>query len=250
MPNGSWNLPYSFQCVYPEVTQRILSTILPINNVPNKVVWATSSFGNLCSADAYKSICLNFSKVVWGKHFWHTALQPCKSLATWKIIQKRVFTDDRLQRMKVQLCSRCYLCLSSVETSSHLFMHCPIVASLWNWIFSMFRLLIPHGTTLHDLFLDDHLVSLSHSSKLMWYISVCNLLWCVWSEQNMRRHEACICCLVALKQFFIRSLRESAAIAFSPHANSIPIFGFLGLSPLRPKASRFILVVWDPPLAD
>lgn len=44
-------------------------------------------------------------------------------------------------------------------------------------------------------------------------------------------------------------MRESAGLAFqqSSSTHNPPIFGFLGLSPLRPTAPRFTLVAWQPP---
>lgn len=57
-------------------------------------------------------------------------------------------------------------------------------------------------------------------------------------------------CELRLKQFFFLSLKDSATLAFSPSTSSmysLPIFGLLGLSPLRLAAPNFIPICWDPP---
>lgn len=248
--NGVWNLPASFQRTYPNVTHSILSTVLPMDNVTDQIIWAASTSGFLNSKEAYKFFSPSFPLVHWCHCIWHAAIQPRKSLAVWKILKNRVPSDDRLQRFNVALCSRCYLCLSNCETSKHLFLDCPLAVALWVWIFSLFRVAIPHGALLQDLFLEANLTSLNHSSRLFWFIAVSNLLWCLWSERNKRRHEGGVCCALKLKQFFVLSLRDSATLVFpstSSSISSLPIFNLLGLSPLRLAAPRFIPVLWQPP---
>ena len=36
--NGTWNLPYSFRQMYPEVSNAILATPLPIDNACDQVI--------------------------------------------------------------------------------------------------------------------------------------------------------------------------------------------------------------------
>ncbi|KAK9943231.1 hypothetical protein M0R45_008846 [Rubus argutus] len=74
---------------------------------------AQSSSSSLTSSDAYTFLCPPLPTVPWGNCIWHAAIQPRKSLVVWKIIQNRVMTDERLQRMSIQLCSRYYLCRSA-----------------------------------------------------------------------------------------------------------------------------------------
>lgn len=192
--NGAWSLPLSFQCLYPDVSKSIFSTSLLIDHSSDQVIWASCASGFLTSSEAYELFCPSLPILPWGKRIWHASIQPRKSLATWKIIQNRVLTENHLQRMNVQLCSRCYLCHACVETSRHMFMDCLLVGPIWNWLFSLFRITVPQSTSLQELFLDDLLVSFTHSSKLLWYLSICNLLWCLWFERNTRRNKTGWCC--------------------------------------------------------
>lgn len=142
------------------------------------------------------------------------------------------------------------MCQSNCESLRHLFFDCPFAAALWAWLFSLFRVHFPHDSSLPDLFLVTQLPTLNPSSRSLWFIAVCNLLWCLWTERNKRRYDGGGCCAIRLKQFYVLSLQESASLVFSPStpsACSLPIFGLLGLSPLRLAAPKFIPVCWVPP---
>lgn len=248
--NGEWKLPDSFWQVYPATAHAIFSSPLPLDCIEDKVIWAAEASGSLTSSSAYQTLSPHLPATAWGRRIWHGAIQPCKSVVSWKVLHKKILTDEFLQRRHVQLCSRCELCRECTETTVHLFLDCSIVSSMWTWLFSMFRLCFPHGSLLQDFFLDSHLTLLSFSSRLLWFIAICNLLWCIWHERNKLRHDGGSFCDVRFKQFFVISLRESAGLAFTPSSSTtqhVPIFGLLGLSPLRPAAPRFIPVAWAPP---
>lgn len=124
------------------------------------------------------------------------------------------------------------------------------LSSVFGASFPLFRINMPQDFSLPDLFLKAQFPSLNPSSRLLWSIAVCNLLWCLWSGRNKRRHDGGVCCAPKLKQFLFLSLKDSAALAFpsiSSTVNSSSLFGLLGLSPLRLVAHKFIPVVWQPP---
>lgn len=79
------------------MAQSILGTALPVNRSDDQVIWATSSSGLLDSKSAYLLLSPPLPTVRWGSNIWHVAIQPSKSLATWKILHNKVLTDDRLQ---------------------------------------------------------------------------------------------------------------------------------------------------------
>lgn len=143
-----------------------------------------------------------------------------------EIIQNRVFTNDHLQHLKVILCSRCYLCRSSIGTSKHLFLECHVASSLRSWILSMFRVHVPPDVSLHDFFLNAQLICFTFSSNLLWYLVVCNLLWCLWFERNQRKNEDSHCCTNKFKKFFLLKLKDFVNIAFSRSSSRVSIFAY------------------------
>ncbi|PRQ53570.1 putative ribonuclease H-like domain, reverse transcriptase zinc-binding domain-containing protein [Rosa chinensis] len=248
--NGRWNLPSSFCRTLPTLAQSIHSIELPEEPSPDQVIWSETASGSLTSSDAYNALDPPTPGPSWCKHIWHAAIQPRKSVTTWKVLHGKIQTDDFLQIRGTCLCSRCLLCGSNSESRIHLFQTCEIASSLWHWLRHLFRLRFPPGTSLRDFFLDNLLSSLDYSSRLLWYIVVCNLLWCIWQERNKIKFDGGTFCLPRFKQFFTLSLRESVRLIFassSRASTAAPIFGLLGISPLRPMAPRYIPVTWTPP---
>ncbi|KAK9921034.1 hypothetical protein M0R45_029564 [Rubus argutus] len=104
--NGEWRIPNSFWSSYPAVAHAISSFPLPVDYVEDRVVWATDASGSLSSKAAYQFLSTSLPVNAWGRRIWHAAIQPRKSLVSWKVLHNRILTDDLLQRRQVHLCSR------------------------------------------------------------------------------------------------------------------------------------------------
>lgn len=65
--NGEWKLPDSFWQVYPATAHAISSSPLPVDCMEDKVIW-------------------HFPAIAWGRRIWHCAIQPCKSVVSWKVL--------------------------------------------------------------------------------------------------------------------------------------------------------------------
>ena len=55
----------------------------------------------------------------------------------WEAAWGKVLTLDKLQKRGWQLPNSCYLCGQAEETVNHLLLHCSVVSSLWEIIFSL-----------------------------------------------------------------------------------------------------------------
>lgn len=55
------------------------------------------------------------------------------------VIKKACFTHETLQRRKIQITSRCSLCMEAAETNSHLFLHCKVTSPIWAIFFCLAR---------------------------------------------------------------------------------------------------------------
>lgn len=153
---------------------------------------------------------------------------------TWKILHGRILVDCSLQRQDVQLCSKCSVYCSGIESIAHLFLECIHIRDLWQWILGLFHLQLPFNATLEFLISSSFIANLSKATKHLWYIVFCNLLWCIWMERNRLMYDEEKFCFLRFKQFFFLSFKESAIISFVPCSsttNALPIFNVLGLSP-------------------
>ncbi|PRQ18450.1 putative ribonuclease H-like domain, reverse transcriptase zinc-binding domain-containing protein [Rosa chinensis] len=247
--HGKWVLPDIFVQVFPEVAEALTSTTLPLEPTKDQVVWSGSSSGALTSKEAYLALAPSSPPLAWGSLLWHPAIQPRKSICSWKIFHRRILTDERLQKLGISLCSRCSFCGAGNDNWRHLFLGCEIVLDVWKWCFHMFNIVFPQLFSLHDLLTSEFMSHLSTSSKLLWRFNVCNVLWCLWSERNRLRHDGGMFNWHKFMHFLLLALKESAGLIFasSNSQSGVPMFGFLHLSPLRPCAPKFTRVTWVPP---
>ncbi|XP_062028853.1 uncharacterized protein LOC133744833 [Rosa rugosa] len=131
----------------------------------------------------------------------------------------------------------------------HLFVNCLAVAGIWDWIFPLFRLHFNPTYETSEFFQENLISNFSFSTKLLWFLSVCNVFWCVWTERNSLKHDGGVFEPYRFKQKVTLSISEFASLIFSSSSapQSVPIFRLLGLSQLRPTAPRIIQVIWYPP---
>ena len=71
---------------------------LPLEEDDDQVIWSGTSSGTLSAREAYSFLAGTQSVCCWGKAIWHSAIQPRKSVTTWKVLLDRILTDDLLQR--------------------------------------------------------------------------------------------------------------------------------------------------------
>uniref|UniRef100_A0A5B7BMK3 Reverse transcriptase zinc-binding domain-containing protein n=1 Tax=Davidia involucrata TaxID=16924 RepID=A0A5B7BMK3_DAVIN len=67
----------------------------------------------------------------------HATALGVSVLSKWLVAWDTVTTTDNLQRRGFMLVGRCYMCKKSLESTSHLFLHCEVARDLWNAILSL-----------------------------------------------------------------------------------------------------------------
>ncbi|XP_062027735.1 uncharacterized protein LOC133743716 [Rosa rugosa] len=248
--NKQWAIPPIFSFFFPDLASRISNVVLPLENEGDQVIWPSNAAGILTTKDAFMFLSPPRPLVTWCKLIWNKALQPRKSLVTWKVLKQRILTDDLLARRGICLYSQCSICQIQGESLNHLFYECDLIHDFWSWLASFFHKSIMPGTSLANLLSPDFLNGMTSASKTLWSFAFCNALWCIWSERNkIRFHEATFH-LARFKHWFLLSLKESASIHFMPCSNPLRmqgLFAVLGLSSLTVKAPKYIPVQWIPP---
>ncbi|PRQ24992.1 putative RNA-directed DNA polymerase [Rosa chinensis] len=245
-----WAISSTFNFFFPDLASRISKVVLPLENGVDQVIWPHNAAGVLTSKEAFDFISPPKPKVNWCKLIWNKALQPRKSLVAWKVLNKRILTDDWLVRRGIYLCSQCSICRSQGESLHHLFFDCSLVHEFWVWLASFFRIRLLPGASLVDLISPDTFIGLASSSKILWTFAFCNALWCIWTERNKIRFQEATFNLARFKHWFLTSLKESASIHFMPCSNASSmqgLFAVLGLSSLTVKAPKYVPVQWIPP---
>ncbi|KAK3204977.1 hypothetical protein Dsin_019023 [Dipteronia sinensis] len=112
---------------------------IAISPVADSLVWAHSRDWQVSCKLAYSSMIRDSPYVYWWRDVWCCFIPPSQSALTWRLLLNRLPTEDRLCKVGFHLASRCSVCGISSESSNHLFLRCPLVAALWEAVFSAFQ---------------------------------------------------------------------------------------------------------------
>lgn len=74
------------------------------------------------------------------KVIWDTAIPPSKSLLVWRILLKKVPTDEILVKRGCSFPLVCFPCGKSQETLSHLFLESTFATAIWNSLFHILNI--------------------------------------------------------------------------------------------------------------
>lgn len=70
----------------------------------------------------------------WSPLIWNPCLHPKVSFFAWRLLHGKNPSQDRAQACGFSLASRCCLCKSEQETTTHLLFYCEFASSIWNQI--------------------------------------------------------------------------------------------------------------------
>ncbi|CAL9010028.1 unnamed protein product [Prunus brigantina] len=234
---------------FPHLAASIEAIVLPFEPCADHLIWTGAMSGILPAKEAYLWFLPHIASVPWSKVIWDKAIQPRKSLVVWKALQSRLLTDEFLQKRGVSLASGCSFCYRYGETVNHLFLTCPFVMALWKWLLHLFNKSSCPFNSMDNLFVGPFVESFSPSSRKLWLLVACNLVWGIWHLRNQIRFDRLVVCLDYAQRWFLSRFKESGIACFvSGHSPSSPlIFQLLGFLPLNPSAPKFIRVLWSPP---
>lgn len=131
--NFQWRIPWKLQILFPNLKNLLEQVTIPIVQKSDKLVWTSSTSGDLTLKEAYMFKCQQTQKLHWAKTIWCKDIPPSKSLIAWRIMQDKMPTDEKLRDRGCNIPSNCNLCLRHEETTFHLFFDCPFAISIWIW---------------------------------------------------------------------------------------------------------------------
>ncbi|KAF6151186.1 hypothetical protein GIB67_037394, partial [Kingdonia uniflora] len=110
---------------------------ITLNNLDTDIrVWKHCSHGNFSVHRAYHQISSHRPKVWWFKYINSKAILPRIATFTWKVCNNALATEDNLCKRGLNMASRFPLCRCNMETSDHLFWHCPVsIQSGIGWLY-------------------------------------------------------------------------------------------------------------------
>jgi hypothetical protein len=102
----------------------IAQIILPRHPLEDRLVWCPSIDGNLSAKQAFEFLYPAQQQVNWTTWIWHACVPPSASFIAWRCFHNKMPTDENLVNKGYIVVSGCTMCLSNVETTSHLFLTC------------------------------------------------------------------------------------------------------------------------------
>lgn len=116
------------------------------------------------------------SSQIW-KKLWLLKIPPKVRNLIWRICQGCLPTKENLRQRRVDVDSSCSVCAQSMETTSHLFLHCPIAVECWR----LSALLLPSLNGDDIIQWIEALIMGNNSEAIQ---LSCVILWSLWKNRN------------------------------------------------------------------
>ncbi|XP_019423071.1 PREDICTED: uncharacterized protein LOC109332543 [Lupinus angustifolius] len=123
---------------FSDITLQISRTTLAQNK--DKCCWQNSNDGMLTLKVTFNCISPTANNLSWCNYLWSASIPPSKSFITWRLINKKILTDENLKKRGCYLASVCHLCMKNTENVDHLFLSCAFAVDLWNRLNSIFSI--------------------------------------------------------------------------------------------------------------
>ncbi|KAJ3701224.1 hypothetical protein LUZ61_004929 [Rhynchospora tenuis] len=201
-PNSTWsraiNSLYGSTDVHTLATNRLLShglqdilrfkdfymaSTVPVPNSLNSCSWRWTTSGIYTSASAYSILADPGLRCEYHSKLWKLKAPPRVKIFLWLLLQDRLLTQQNLNIRNWPAIESCICCTGNIlETSSHLFVHCPFARSIWD--ISQICLNLPFLC----FPLDIKSFWLENRSRLRqpWDTIWAAVTWTLWKERNNR----------------------------------------------------------------
>lgn len=97
----------------------------------DRIVWSLTSDGQYSAKSAYEVEFAGSASCVTAELTWRTKAPPKCRFFIWLLMRNRIWTAAHLQLRQWPIEYFCQLCYRNLETSTHLFMECPIARTIW-----------------------------------------------------------------------------------------------------------------------
>ena len=219
----------------------------------DKFIWPLSIKGSITFKDAF-SFFNNFQELNWVKQLWQSFVPPRVSCTAWKILNGKIPTHDQMQKRGFILASRCELCKSNGESSSHVFIHCQFTSLLWKWLWQTFNI----NTSIPNSPMEIWKMVIAHkASPQVRHLLISGCLLCfhiAWEARNNAIFRSTKSIPSKTIQHFKCWLKDIASIAPSHMSNNVQDLTILhrinvsGVhSPSPSPSPKITEVLWSPP---
>ena len=248
--NSFWHISQSVSDSYPTLYNLVMQITLPKFPKEDKLIWESSSTGNLSLKEAFLFKYSVGQNISWAKDVWSPDIPPSKSLMTWRLMHNKLPTDDNMALRGCNLPSMCSSCHAFGETAFHLFFECSFAQKLWSWLASLLNKPLLFNS-LADIWaiLDN---SWTPQCKVVVQACIVNLLNIIWYRRNNIQFQDKIVDWRTAINLIISKVSLSGNLTSKTAASNMLEFTILkackvNIKPPRPSLTKE--VIWAPPLS-
>nr|ABD28730.1 Ribonuclease H [Medicago truncatula] len=173
--NGEWILSDFFAYKDNALVEKIHQIALPLDETLDKLIWTDSVDGDLSNKLAFSFLPGHGPTVHWAKMLWNAYTPPTGAFITWRFLHNKLPTDDNLRKRGCYIVSICCcFCRKQAETSSHIFLQCPVTLQLWDWLLK--------ATDQHLDF--SSILNISRMVQHVMNSAIVHIMWSIWLECN------------------------------------------------------------------
>lgn len=111
----------------------------------------------------------------------------------WRVMKRKISSDDNLRRMHIHIVSKCFCCdTSECESMEHLFQTAPIAKKLWRQFALCAGICLDGGQLLPSI---NKWWNFEANSKLQYVMKAVPtiLMWELWKRRNAIKHGKDVC---------------------------------------------------------
>ena len=167
----------------------LLLNVHLVPDIVDEIRWKLTENGEYSAKTAYTMQFMGTIASPMGKTVWRAWGPPKTKFFLWLAWQNRLWTADRLARRGWPNCGACPLCKQTMESVSHLFVHCRVTQRVWNFIIHWLGLHTLQPLTWTTLSFNEWWSLLTDgSTPCRKAITTVALLttWEIWNERNAR----------------------------------------------------------------
>ena len=157
----------------------------------NNIFWGDTNLRKIKTWNIWDSIRIKGSLVSWWPFIWNKLSVPRFAFNSWLLCLGRVQTLSRLLSFGINTSISCLFCASGIETSSHLFLHCPYSGYILQHLSNMLHCSFDDTSWINLLSSINLLKNCKH--RLLGFLVAQTFVHHIWSERNTRLHGSSGC---------------------------------------------------------
>ncbi|OVA12342.1 Reverse transcriptase zinc-binding domain [Macleaya cordata] len=170
--------------------QILLGDPTPLNQDQDDVFRCKfSNATNFSVKECYEHSCMEDGDKFPVKMLWRKGVPSKVSFMIWSVFQNAIPTMDNLRRRGMVVRNRCWLCKQQEETVSHLFIHCSMARSIWQYFLRPFKVEWVTTTSIMDHFFWWKMKFGRNRGRKIWELLPYAICWTIWLERNVRAFE-------------------------------------------------------------